>query len=108
MDQMTYFIFVAALHALKAIIKSPARKAALRDLLLRLRDAITLIYEPETHQGSVNAKIDVAAFVNNAVALHVGHIAANRYDTANLDGFVTAAQPEAAADARGDKDNAST
>lgn len=108
MDHMTYFIFVAALQALKSLIKSPGRKAAMRDLLLRLRDAITLIYEPETHQGSVNAKVDVAAFVNNAVALHVGHIAANRYESGSLDGLTSVAPPPNGNEPKGGKDNAST
>lgn len=80
-----YFIFLAAMAALKTIIKNPARRAQLRSVLLRLRDAITLIYEPDSHSGVMTARVDVQAFVNNAVAVHSAAITSERYAAGSFD-----------------------
>jgi hypothetical protein len=79
------FIILALLGTLQSVIKSPTLKAQFKDVLLRLRDAITLIYEPAALQGSVNKRTDPSQFLKNTLDIHAGNVMAASYQPGSFD-----------------------
>jgi hypothetical protein len=71
-------IFIAALSLIPSLTNSPAQKQQVKSIALKLRDALTMVYEPEQHQGSVNAKTDAAHFATTAIDNHIAGLNAGQ------------------------------
>lgn len=78
-------IALSFLSILGQLVRNPARKAQLRSVALRIRDAITLIYEPQQLQGSVNQRVDVAAFIRTSVEREAMSIRPMNYKAGSFD-----------------------
>lgn len=79
------YLVLALLTVLRSLVRNPGNREKLRDVMLRLRDAITLIYEPEQLQGVARRKADINAFLNRSVEVHTASMITSRYKPGSFD-----------------------